>query len=98
MRDNIEGFRAAATIPLGINPGSAASHQKFIQKHAFPFDLLVDEGRHVAETYEAIKPDRSGVRRTVFLVGKNGKILYRATGAPPPAELLEVLNDAQDAT
>ena len=97
MRDNIEAFHAADTIPIGINPGDAASHRQFVDEHNFSFDLLVDEDRMVAQRYDAIKPDGSGIQRTVVLVGKNGKIIFRAVGAPPPAELLEVLRDAQDA-
>ena len=97
MRDNIEALHAADTIPIGINPGDAASHRQFIDENDFPFDLLVDEDRRVAQRYDAIKPDGSGIQRTVVLVGKNGKIILRAVGAPPPAELLEVLRDARDA-
>ncbi len=97
MRDNIDAFIAVDTVPLGINPGDAVSHQRFIEENDLPFDLLVDKDRNVTEVYGTIKPDGSGILRTVILVGKNGKIIYRATGAPAPAELLQVLRSARDA-
>ncbi len=97
MRDNIDAFLALDTVPLGINPGDAASHQRFIDENNFPFDLLVDTDRNVAELYGAIKLDGSGILRTVILIGKNGKIIFRATGAPAPAQLLDVLRSSRDA-
>ena len=96
MRDTVDDFRALDTEPLGVNPGDAASHRAFIAAHGFPFDLLVDEGRAVAATYGALKPDGSGIQRTVVIVGKDGRVLYRATGAPPPGELLAVIEAATD--
>ena len=96
MRDTVDDFRALETEPFGVNPGDAASHQAFISAHAFPFDLLVDEGRAVATAYGAIKPDGSGIQRTVVIVGKDGRVLYRASGAPPPGELLAAIAGAND--
>ena len=58
--------------------------------------LLVDEGRAVATAYGAIKPDGSGIQRTVVIVGKDGRVLYRASGAPPPGELLAAITAADD--
>ena len=96
MRGSIDAFRRLDTEPVGVNPADAASHRAFIEAHDFPFDLLVDEGRLVAEAYSAIKPDGSGVQRTVVLVGKDGRVLFRAAGAPPPAGLIAVIERADD--
>lgn len=96
MRDATADFRALDTEPFGVNPGDAASHRAFIDAHGFPFDLLVDEGLRVATAYGAVKPDGSGVQRTVVIVGKDGRVLYRAAGAPPPEELLAVIRGSQD--
>lgn len=98
MRDHIADFLALETEPYGINPGDAASHRAFIAAHGFPFDLLVDEGRQVAARYGAIKPDGSGIQRTVVIVGKDGRVIFREAGAPAPVRLLGVILDAEDAT
>ena len=96
MRDTVDDFRALDTEPLGVNPGDAASHQAFIAAHGFPFDLLVDEGRAVATAYGAVKPDGSGIQRTVVIVGKDGRVLLGAPGASSPVELLELIRAAKD--
>jgi peroxiredoxin Q/BCP len=45
----------------------------------------VDSGQHVAASYHA-----KGliVKRTVYLIGKSGKILYARRGKPVPEEVL----------
>jgi len=79
-----------------VNFGDAGSHLAFIEANGFPFDLLVDEGMLVAETYGATKADGSGIQRTVVVVGKDGRVLYRKTGSPPPGELLDVIRAGGD--
>jgi len=96
VRATLDEFHALDTQPLGINPGSAESHRQFIDQLDLTFDLLVDEGLAVAEAYGVLKPE-GGIRRTVVIVGKNGKIISRAEGAPPPAELLSAISAADDA-
>lgn len=98
MRDNIESFREIETEPFGVNPGSAESHRQFIAEHSFPFELLVDDGMDVARQYGAVKEDGSGIARTVVIVGKDGKVIYRQAGAPSPILLINAINAAQDTT
>lgn len=96
MRDAIADLRANEIEPFGVNEADAASHQEFIDAFDFPFDLLVDEGRHVAEAYGALKPDGSGIARTVVVVGKDGRIIFRAAGAPDPAEIIADIRRGDD--
>lgn len=68
-----------------------------------PFDLLVDENLGLATQYGALKPvpgqpgeySRS-INRTVFIVGKDGSIIYRANGIPRTDELLDVIRHSGD--
>jgi peroxiredoxin len=96
VRDAVDSFRALDTEPYGVNPADAASHQAFIDELDLPFDLLVDEGLHVARAYDAVKPDRPSINRTVIVVGKDGRIIFRAAGAPPPEEIIAAIAEAQD--
>jgi peroxiredoxin Q/BCP len=96
IRDAIDDFRAADTEPYGVNHGDAASHQAFIDAYDFPFDLLIDEGLQVSNVYGAAKPDGSGINRTVVVVGKNGKVIFRQAGAPTPTEVLAAIREADD--
>ncbi len=67
------------------------SHQRFVDKLALPFPLLVDEGLAVAGQYNALKPGGAGIKRTVAIVGTDGLIRYWKQGMPSDAELLEAL-------
>lgn len=97
LRDTLADFEAVDTVPFGVNDGNAASHQQFIDELDLPFDLLVDEGLGVAKAYNALKPEGDRILRTVVIIGKDGKIIFRAQGAPSPAELLGAIAKAQDA-
>ena len=85
FRDRWEQARARNAAVFGVNPGGAARHAKFREKHALPFPLLVDEGRRVARLYRA-----GGllIRRTVYLIGPDGIIRYARRGKPDPQEVL----------
>ena len=96
MRGATEAFRAVNTEPYGVNQADAASHLAFIQEQELPFDLLVDDGLHVARAYDALKPEGKSINRTVIVVGKDGRIIYRATGTPPPEEIIAAIVEAGD--
>jgi thioredoxin-dependent peroxiredoxin len=85
FRDNWNLVNEKDTVVFGINPQSAKSHQKFAVKWQYPFPLLVDEKRRVANLYNA-----SGliVKRTVYLIGKSGTIRFARRGKPMPEEVL----------
>ena len=96
MRDAIDDLHALDTVVFGVNEADAASHQAFIDAHEFPFDLLVDEGFGVSRAYGALKPEGNRINRTVVIVGKDGRVLFRAAGAPPPDELVKAIRNARD--
>jgi len=85
FRDQWEQAKSHNTLVYGVNPGSADSHQKFQQKYKFQFPLLVDAGQKVAALYHA---NGLMVKRTVYLVGPDGKVRYGKRGKPAPAEVL----------
>lgn len=96
MRDAIDAFRVIETEPYGVNQADAASHLAFIQEQHLPFDLLVDAGLTVASAYGVVRPEGDRNVRTVVVVGKNGRVIYRASGAPPPEEIIRAIVDADD--
>ena len=79
------------TVILGINPGSASSHQSFASRLELPFPLLVDVDGRVAKAYGAVKDDGPGIQRTVVIVDKAGLIRYAKAGMPPDEELIEAI-------
>jgi peroxiredoxin Q/BCP len=85
FRDRWERVQGKCAVVLGINPGDERSHASFRGRHQFPFPLLVDKGQKVASLYQA-----KGllVKRTVYLIGKDGVIRYARRGKPAPEEVL----------
>jgi peroxiredoxin len=96
VRGAIDAFRAIDTEPYGVNQADATSHLAFIEEQELPFDLLVDEGLHVGRAYDALKPDGKSISRTVVVVGKDGRIIFRASGAPPPEQIIAAIVEAED--
>lgn len=93
----LDKFHALDTEVFGVNQADAASHMEFIDQIGGPVDLLVDSGFSVSRAYDVMKPDEDRIARTVVVVGKDGKVIFRAAGAPPPELLLEEIEKANDA-
>jgi peroxiredoxin Q/BCP len=92
----MDEFRALDTEPFGVNEAEAESHQIFLDQLDIPFDLLVDRDFKVSRAYDALKEDQDRISRTVVVVGKNGKVIFRAAGAPPATEILREIANAKD--
>ena len=85
FRDQWDKARARGVEIFGVNPQSALKHDKFRQKYHFQFPLLVDEGQKVAALYHA---NGLIVKRTVYVIGPDGKIRFGKRGMPDPSEVL----------
>jgi len=75
-----EKFKAAGAVLLGASPDSAASHDKFKQKHDLKFALAADENKTMLETYGVWREKSMygrkymGIERSTFLIDRNGKV------------------------
>ena len=96
VRNNVEHIREIATEPVGVNPGDAETHERFRAEYELPFDLLVDEDSKIAEAYDSLKPDGSGILRSVVVVGKNGKVIFSSPGAPAWQLVYNAIRDSDD--
>ena len=86
FRDAWSDVTARNAVVFGVNPARSAAHDRFKEKHRFPFPLLVDRGMKIAALYNAkglVVP-----KRTVYLIGPDGTIRYARRGKPAPAEVL----------
>lgn len=92
IRDDWEKFRRLGTIVYGVNGQGTASHGKFAAKHKFPFPLLVDKGWETSRAYHA---GWGVVRRTVYVIGPDGRIVYAKRGKPSTAELLAAIEGSR---
>lgn len=97
VRDDYQGFLETGAAVFGVNPGGAASHQRFAQRHKLPFPLLVDADKAVARAYAALLGigPLSFVNRTVYVVGVDGRIVFARRGMPDPATVIAAIKAAQ---
>ena len=79
-------MKSKNAVVYGINPGSAESHKKFVDKNKLEFPLLVDEGQEVARLFSA---NGLFVKRTVYLIDPEGIIRFGTRGMPSPLEILK---------
>lgn len=89
IRDSWSGFTAKGAVVFGVNPASAVSHEKFIVKQHYPFPLLVDDAKTVTVAYGC--KGALMTSRTVYVVGKDGTIIYAQRGKPPVADILAAI-------
>jgi peroxiredoxin Q/BCP len=85
FRDDWSEARARGVEIFGVNPQSAEKHAQFRRKYSFPFPLLVDRGQKVGELYHTIGLI---VKRTVYLIGRDGVIRFSRRGVPAPHDVL----------
>lgn len=80
FRDNLARLRKEGVEVLGVSKDSLASHEKFREKYALPFDLLSDEGNTVARAYGAYGEKTMygkkvlGTIRSTYLIDENGRV------------------------
>lgn len=93
VRDDWSKFAKADAVVFGMNHGDEESHAAFIKKHTFPFPLLVDKDKKVATKYGALKKffKATIIKRTVIVIGKDGKIAYLKAGMPKNTEILKAI-------
>jgi peroxiredoxin Q/BCP len=87
FRDHWAEAQARNAVVFGVNPARSGSHQRFREKHKFPFPLLIDKDQEIAKLYQS--NGWLGPKRTVFLIGPDGNIRYARRGKPSPEEVLE---------
>ena len=78
FRDQFEEFISNNTVVVGVSRDSVKSHDKFICKYNFPFDLIADEDETVCQLFDVIKEKNMygrkymGIERSTFLINTNG--------------------------
>jgi peroxiredoxin Q/BCP len=77
FRDEYTAMFGKNTVVLPISNDSIASHASWASDMKFPFALGSDPQLTVAKQYGSWNPARSFASRTVFVIGKDGKILWR---------------------
>jgi len=78
FRDLYPQFKKAKTEIVGVSTDSVASHEKFKDKYAFPFELLADDAEKACKLFDVIHEKSMygrvflGVVRSTFLIDSQG--------------------------
>src|SRR5438034_5203226 len=92
-RDDYDKYEAAGVEVFGVNPGSAATHRKFSERHGFKTPLLLDEGGKVSRAYDALMPIPiiNIVNRTVVGIDRDGIVRFYERGMPSTSTILSAM-------
>jgi peroxiredoxin len=94
VRDEIQSYAEHDIQPFGVNPASVKSHAAYAAQLNLPFPLLSDPSLEIPRAYQTLKPDGSGIARSVCLIDRDGRVLYAQAGAPGAGIVLESLSTA----
>ena len=94
MRDEIEAYTEMNVRPFGVNPASVENHAAYAARLGLPFPLLSDPGLEISTAYGTLKPDGSGIARSVCLIDRDRRVLYTQSGAPGADIILEGLRSS----
>lgn len=80
FRDLHNKFRRRDAVIFGISRDSLESHEKFKEKHEFPFELISDPDEKLCRKFDVIKEKNlygrkfMGIERSTFLIDADGKL------------------------
>ena len=90
-------FQDLGAVVIGVSKDSAASHQRFAQKHSLPFLLLSDPELQAIQAYGVWQEKKlygkvsMGVVRTTFVIDEQGNIERIMPKVKPDTNAAEIL-------
>ncbi len=92
-RDDYDRYVGAGIAVFGVNPGSAAAHKRFSERHGFKTPLLLDNGGRVSRAYDALTPIPllTLVNRTVVGIDRDGLVRFYQRGMPSTDTILAAM-------
>lgn len=101
FRDAMSDFEKAGATVLGISRDSVKSHQNFIEKKGFNFDLISDSDESVCKLFDVIKTKNMygkqvlGIERSTFVIDRKGVLVKEWRGVKVPGHVQSVLEFVQ---
>ena len=102
LRDNYESLKKDGFEVIGVSADDEKKHQKFIDKHDLPFNLLADTNKEVLNNYGVWGEKKfmgkvyDGIHRTTFVIDEKGviiKIINKVKTKNHTQQILDELND-----
>jgi len=97
FRDHYQTFLDANTEILGVSRESIRSHNNFINKHEFPFDLISDPDEVLCKAMDVIKEKKMygkthmGIERSTFVFDTQGKLIHEVRKVKAKTHIDEML-------
>ena len=100
FRDNFPKFsklQDTGAVILGISRDTPKAQKKFKDKFNLPYTLLADADQEIVKRFDLVKPKTmygklvSGVERTTYVIGPDGKLLHIFSKVKPEGHAEEVL-------
>ena len=98
FRDAYPEFQKLNTEILGVSREGLKSHQNFINKQSFPFDLISDPDEALCNAFDVIKEKSMygkkylGIERSTFIFDANGKLRHEIRKVKVKGHVEEVLS------
>ena len=97
FRDQFAALEAAGAVVLGISRDTAKAQKKFKDKYELPYTLLADKDQEIIKRFDLLKAKTmygkpvTGVERTTYLIGADGRLLHVFANVKPQGHAEEVL-------
>ncbi len=95
FRDSWKALQAENAVVFGVNPAGWEQHSAFAAKIDLPFPLIVDTRGDIGARY-GCRALFGIVKRTVYVLDRQGHVAWVKRGNPPPAEVVQVLRKVKD--
>lgn len=97
FRDQFVQLQAAGAAVLGISRDTVKAQKKFKDNYDLPYTLLADADQEIVKRFDLLKQKTmygkpvTGVERTTFLIGSDGRLLHTFANVKPQGHAEEVL-------
>jgi peroxiredoxin Q/BCP len=97
FRDSFAKLKKAGVVVLGISRDTVKAQKKFAVKYDLQYPLLADDAMVLIKRYGLLKEKKmygkpvTGVARTTYVVGADGKLLHVFEDVKPAGHAEEVL-------
>ncbi len=83
LRDSFQELTGLGASVYGISGDYIFSHREWAKYHNLQFPLLSDHDHAVARLYNSYNPESGYNRRTVYVIGRKGTIIYEDLAYKP---------------
>lgn len=97
FRDQFAALEEAGVAVLGVSRDTVRAQKKFKDKYELPYTLLADKDQELIERWGLLKQKTmygkpvTGVERTTYVVGADGRLLHVFANVKPQGHAEEVL-------